>query len=470
MSRLHQKWMAPVMMAAILALLGVAGLHRAAADGPPTPLQGGEEPPEDRPCGITFDRTLEPRVVKQGDQITVRVNYDYKCAQRSRKVNIILAVADTLGADVNPRDGVSIGNNLKRGLKDFANRVNYSNGSCIGLVVFAATAMPLMPLQCGAEARDEILKRIDNNLRLKPSGAVNGLGEAIRDATQQLPVDDKTQDNLIVVFDSGAPETGSSEERIPVPTGQACEVAKRGGVEIAAVQMAWAQGRLIAYKCITQGMWTARQSDGKDLQEVWNAAAEALLYGDKMNEATYCDYFNRQLFEFIPGSASPRDPDDDDPFSGVCWTFKAATHRPGGQSIEYSMRVKDDDPGLAGQKIELGDEARLYFNFVSGANLEYFLPNPLICIYEKGKPEFCNNFPPATPSATPDMPPTVAPTVAPTQAPPTETATGPGPTDTPVGPAPTDTPEPPTTEPPTAVPTVAPQRTIYLPALENKNP
>jgi len=470
MSRLHQKWLAPVMMAAILALLGVAGLHRAAADGPPSPLQGGEEPPEERPCGITFDRTLEPRVVKQGDQITVRVNYDYKCAQRSRKVNIILAVADTLGSDVNPRDGVSILNNLKRGLKDFANRVNYSNGSCIGLVVFAATAMPLMPLQCGAAARDEILKRIDNNLRLKPSGAVNGLGEAIRDATQQLPVDDKTQDNLIVVFDSGAPETGSSEERIPVPTDQACEVAKRGGVEIAAVQMAWAQGRLIAYKCITQGMWTARQSDGKDLQEVWNAAAEALLYGDKMNEATYCDYFNRQLFEFIPGSASPRDPDDDDPFSGVCWTFKAATHRPGGQSIEYSMRVKDDDPGLAGQKIELGDEARLYFNFVSGANLEYFLPNPLICIYEKGKPEFCNNFPPATPSATPDMPPTVAPTVAPTQAPPTETATGPGPTDTPGGPAPTDTPEPPTTEPPTAVPTVAPQRTIYLPALENKNP
>ncbi len=468
MSRSHQKWMAPVLMAAILALLGFAGLNGAAASGPVAPLQGGEEPPEERPCGIVFDRTLEPRVVKQGDQITVRVNYDYKCAQRSRKVNIILAVADTLSQDVNPRDGVSILNNLKRGLKDFANRVNYSNGSCIGLIVFSTTSMPLMPLQCGAAARDEILRRIDNNLRLKPSGSVNGLGEAIRDATQQLPVDDKTQDNLIVMFDSGAPETTATEERIPVPTGQACEVAHRGGVEFAAVQMALAQSRLNSYKCITQGMWTSRQADGKDLQEVWNAAAEALLYGDKMNDASYCDYFNRQLFEFIPGSASPRDPDEDDPFSGICWNFKASTHRPGGQSIEYSMRVKDDDPGLAGQKIELGDEAVLYFNFVSGADLEYFLPNPQVCIYEKGKPEFCDNFPPAVPTATPDVP---APTETATGPRPTDTPVAPPPTDTPSVPSPTDTPEPPSTEvptqePATAVPTQAPQRSIYLPSLE----
>ncbi len=468
MSRSHQKWMAPVLMAAILALLGFAGLNGAAASGPVAPLQGGEEPPEERPCGIVFDRTLEPRVVKQGDQITVRVNYDYKCAQRSRKVNIILAVADTLSQDVNPRDGVSILNNLKRGLKDFANRVNYSNGSCIGLIVFSTTSMPLMPLQCGAAARDEILRRIDNNLRLKPSGSVNGLGEAIRDATQQLPVDDRTQDNLIVMFDSGAPETTATEERIPVPTGQACEVAHRGGVEFAAVQMALAQSRLNSYKCITQGMWTSRQADGKDLQEVWNAAAEALLYGDKMNDASYCDYFNRQLFEFIPGSASPRDPDEDDPFSGICWNFKASTHRPGGQSIEYSMRVKDDDPGLAGQKIELGDEAVLYFNFVSGADLEYFLPNPQVCIYEKGKPEFCDNFPPAVPTATPDVP---APTETATGPRPTDTPVAPPPTDTPSVPSPTDTPEPPSTEvptqePATAVPTQAPQRSIYLPSLE----
>ncbi len=466
MSRTQEKWLAPLMMVAILACLGLAGLQSVAADSPPRPLQGGEEPPEERPCGIVYDRSLEPRVVKQGDNITVRVHYDYKCASRARKVNIILAVADTLGADVNPRDGVSILGNLKRGLKDFANRVNYSNGSCIGLVVFAANAMPLMPLQCGPDARVEILNRIDNNLRLKPSGSVNGMGEAIRDSTQQLPVDNPLEDNLIVIFDSGAPETTATEERIPVPTGQACEVAHRGGVEVAAVQMAWAQGRLIAYKCITQGMWTSRQTDGKDLQEVFNAAAEALLYGDKMSETTYCDYFNRQLFEFIPGSASPRDPDEDDPFSGICWNFAANTHRPGGQAIEYTMRVKEDDPGLDEQKIELGDEAVLYFNFQSGNNMEYFLPNPVLCIYDKARPQFCDNFPPVTP----------------TTAPPTETASAPVPTDTPppatdvptatTGPAPTDTPEPPTKVPPTATPDVPPTQQpdggkIFMPALSS---
>lgn len=462
MSRTHQKWLAPVMMAAILALLGFAGLHGAAADGPPRPLQGGEEPPEERPCGIVFDRTLEPRVVKQGDQITVRVNFDYKCAQRSRKVNIILTIADSLPADFNPRDGVSILNNLKRGLKDFANRINYANGSCVGLVVFADSAMPLMPLQCGVAARDEILKRIDNNLRLKPSGGNMSLGEAIRDATQQLPVDNASEDNLIVIFDSLKPLVSGPEELIKVPPDQACKVAKKNGVEIAGVQLSGnGAGRLASYKCITQGLWTVRQPDGKDMQEVWNAAAEALLYGDKMSDISYCDYYNRQLFEFIPGSATPRDPDEDDPFSGICWNFKAAAIRPGGQAIEYVMRVKDDDPGLAGQMVELGDEALLYFNFVSGSTLEYFLPNPKVCIYEKGKPQFCDNFPPATPVPTSDLPPTEVPT----QVPPTVAPTQPAVTDTPVAPSPTDTPQTPATQAPTDVPTQTPSGHIFLPAL-----
>lgn len=462
MSRTQQKWLAPLMMAAILACLGLAGLQGAAADSPPRPLQGGEEPPEERPCGIVFDRTVEPRVVKQGDNLTVRMHYDYKCASRARKVNIILAIADTLGSDFNPRDGVSVRSNLQRGLKDFANRINYSNGSCVGLVIFASGAMPLMPLMCGAEARVEILNRIDTNIRLKATGGVNGMGEAIRDSTQQLPVDDPLADNLIVVFDSGAPETTATEERIPVPTNQACEVAHRGGVDIAAIQMARAQSRLVGYKCITQGMWTSRQDNGDDLQGLWNAAAEALLYGDKMSEVTYCDYFNRQFFEFIPGSATPRDPDEDDPFSGICWTFQANTHRPGGQYIEYTMRVKDDDPSLDEQKTPLGDEGLLYFRFASGSNLEYFVPNPDICIYDKARPQFCANFPPVTPTA----------------APPTETASAPAPTDTPQpatqvpptattsGPQPSDTPEPPATPTTTnPLPTQTPSGGIYLPAL-----
>jgi len=409
------------------------------------------------PCGLVARRTIEPRVIAEGDTLNVKVTYDYNCIGGLKRINFILVVETTISAQ-RLSDRGQLQTNLKEGLKNFVNVTNFNNGSCGGLTLVGDEYTNRVPLRCDRDGKEQLLQQIEL-ISLKPLGSSAGFGGAIRDAVGRLPTNvADAAENWLIIFDRGAPETIPGNPEPPVTRPEACTIARRSKVNVAVVGHEDSQGRMIS--CATRGFYRGSSgSKAPDLPNLFEGLADAVLRGKQANETEYLDFAYSAYFKYVEGSGKPREPDLQRG-NEISWKERAARKPPGGYTIEYQWEaVPDSAPAIT--KVSNGGASIAFVwpdNTFDDWRMDDPENNPEVCIHQKNRRQQCAAFERAlTPSPTP-----LAETPTPTTAPPTNT---PVPT---TAVPPTLTPEAPTAVPVTNTPpppSPTPVPGIYLPAL-----
>ena len=455
-------------VAGVLAAMSLAGgrpsIERSVAAAQPKPT-GSDEGPV--PCDPKVKRTVDKQIVQEGDTIRVTVEYSYACSSDTKKINFMLVVENTENLR-GPRDQRL--KNVKEGLKSFVNQVDFSNGSKVGLELYAddfSVRMPLRGESGQGNVKEDMLSQI-SRIQTKPIGNSAGAGPAIRDATGQLPIGVISPNfiNVMLIVDAGASETSKPL----INRADACNAAKDSGVIIGVVALKDAGYRM--YNCASPGWFKFSQSDeAAEVTGFFSEFSDKLLRG---MQATKDEYEDNQdaTFEYVVGSGNPRDPDLT-LGSDYVWKFTTQPGRPVSRRVMYDVKAAELGES---QVVPLSIESFLNLSFTT-SNRSVQMPNPDICIYTAEKPEFCDAFRSQLTAtaqavvATPTTGPTSAPpTAGPTDVPPTPTDVPPTPTEGPTVIVPT-LPPPPTHAPPTAtlptIPTRLPTPTIangiYLP-------
>jgi hypothetical protein len=428
-----------------------SGIDRAQQAPQPT-----EAPGERIPCNPTYDRTIEPRIVKEGDNLTVRSTYNYECGGGTRKINYFLVIenSQSMRQGAGGREALQ---NITRGARNFVNQVDYASGSQGGLVLFADVPTFRVPLIGGEEGRKALIEGLEG-ISIKPIAEASGLGAAIRDATGSLPTGVETDaHNVLIVVDAGAEEVPGSTI-VNRPT--ACNAARQAGVTVVAISFPQAQRRL--QSCASSGWFFELNSNlATNAPDIFRNITEGILRGLQMEKVIYSDFLE-DGFDYVVRSGYPRDPDYT-VLSEIFWQF-GKTVPPTGQLIEYQLAV-EEEVFTAGEPRSVSLWSNLEFGFQQGSSVPVRMPNPLVCVY-KNDPAECHQFSltltpsaPVTPSATPSaQTPTDVPTATATR---TTTATQVTPTST------QGTVEPSTTPSPTATGEIE-TRTIYLPLAERQ--
>lgn len=402
------------------------------------------------PCDPTYDRSIEPRIFKIGEETTVRASYTFKCTGEARKINYFLVIENS-GALRAGRGGREALDHVIEGAKDFVNQVDYANGSRGGLVLYAATSTIRLTLQGGDAGQMNLIQAL-HGISIEPIGDSAGAGAAIRDATGLLPTGVQTDAaNVLIIVDAGATEVSD-----PLVTRYtALNAARQAGVTVAVISFP-AAGRRMASGA--SGGWYKEVSDknGGNVEQIFADLAEGMLRGKLMENVSYSESLV-DGFELVQGSEYPRSPDFGPVYGAFGWDFGPDAPK----SVMFNVRASEDLAGT-GYPRKLTDFAEALFEYQDKTRARAYLPNPDVCVY-RDDPAECAGLPPLTPTTSANTP---APTTA-------------VPTDTPEATlAPTETLEattPAATE--TSVPTTMPTHTpvpegtsIYLPALYDKVP
>lgn len=463
-------WRLPavLLVAGTLAVVGIA-----AASPGPAPSFAQQPTPDDAlvPCNPKVDRTVDKQILKEGEEVSVRAEYNFKCSREKRRVNFIFLVENSQflrGGEPTPKpapDGTSpqVGeqlNSVRNALKQFANEVDYGNGSCGGLTLYTDNYQPLARFpQCGENGRDFLLRQM-GIITTKPTGNVSGLVSAIRDQTQVLPERTADATNVLIIVDAGAPILAEGLRLSDIET--SCKVAADAGVVRIILSLYGTGGRLAGIRnCVSPGgLYLSQDQNGKDLLGpggIMDQIAQTLIRGNQARSTEFSDRMNGFLFEYVPGTGRVDGrPSEPAMIAGseLVWTFNSEPPEVS-RIIEYKVKSGDD---WGEGKGNLSYSSELILDFGAGIPLGRVpVPNPAMCIYTTQKPDFCDQFaltltPPTTPTDTPVAPDT------PTPAPATDT---PEATDTPQA---TDTPDATETPTPTETPE-GPKGIVFLPML-----
>jgi len=401
----------------VVGLLTVVGSSATALEISPVAAQPQPASPDQNPnpiaCNPVLSRVIEPLIVEEGSELSVHVEYNFKCTGEDRKVNFFLVVEGT-GA-LRPGGKLAMLNNVKKALQNFVNQVNYRNGSQGGLTLYADDYSNRVTLRGGEDGREALLGAI-GRISPKPVGNAAGAASAVRDTTQRLPtsVEDPDATNVLLIVDAGATLLTAGQKASDLS--DACKSAHQKHVTMILVGLPAADGRMGQYGCVSSGWYRgAGASDGSDLPQIFNDIAERLLKGKQANAAEYYDHMNT-AFDYVPGSANPMEPDN---FIGTEYSWTFPPPGPGGQLIEYRVVAKEDQPE---QMTRLSIASRLVLYYLGGGDDWVDADNPQICIHRVGNPSFCDPYkvtltPPApTNTPAPDTP-------TPTESPPTQTPT-----------------------------------------------
>ncbi len=458
---------------AVLLLAGTVAVLSLASAGSGSVPSFAQEPTPDSPipCDPQVDRTVNKQILQEGDEVDVRVEYNFKCSREKRRVNFIFLVENSQflrGGEPTPKpvpDGTSpqVGeqlNSVRNALKQFANEVDFDNGSCGGLTLYTTDYQPIARFpQCGENGRDFLLRQM-GIITTKPAGNVSGLVSAIRDQTQVLP--ERTEDalNVLIIVDAGAPILAEGLRLSDIET--SCKVAANAGVLRVILSLYGTGRRLAGIKDCASPGWVFQSQDenGKDLLGpggLMDQIAQSLIRAQRVTTSEFSDRMNSYLFEYVPGSGRVDGrPSEPAMIAGseLVWTFNSEPAE-ANRIIEYKVKSGDD---WGEGKGNLSYVSELILDYGAGLNLGRVpVPNPAMCVYTTSKPDFCDTFaltltPPTTATATP---------VA------TDTSTASPPTDTPVATvtsAATDTPVATVTPVPTDTPE-GPKGVVYLPLL-----
>jgi len=417
-----------LLAAGLLLLPTVASAAPSLDDGSPAPGM---------PCGLTGHRQIDRLIVEEGEEIEVDIDYRYACSRQRRQINFFLLVEATEALRGN---GVhrSLFNNLKQAMTDFVHRVDYDHGSMGGLTFYAQDYSNRLILRGGDAGKVALLRAI-RSISVEPIGNSAGAPAAIRDATGRLPTSTQIEaTNVLIVVDAGAPV--STRPLIDYAT--ACGAAHKAGVVLIVIGLENAGSRGLG--CASPG-WgrISREKDGSDLSEIFEGLADTLISGKRAELDEYADWLD-QGFTYVPGSASPFEPDTMLRRQHV-WSFDRPAPT-GVRSIRYRIQA---ETGLGNRITPLSVESTVDLILSDGSRARVDLDNPEICVHKPGQAEFCTGHgqdPPNTPTTPPPSP---EPSTVP-----------PSPTVVPPSPEPTSTPQPAT---PTDSPRPAPNRILYLP-------
>ena len=446
MNRLAKRPLGLFALAALLACMGLLG-----GAGAPVQTVHAQAPAGTTPCDPVFERTIKPLKTEQGGTLDVEVKFDYNCAQRGSevKMNVMLVIADNIPEDFN--EVAALERNMRAGLRTFINQLPWDNGSSMGLILYDSIVQPRSPLRSGEEQR-QVMLQLASTFRVQRGRDSSGFDGAVFKAYQQLPTQVQDEINVIVAFDSGAPN---------LTIGAGCRQADRVGVIIAGIQIPAAGGRMAP--CMNHSLSSATNNNGEKLEEVFESLGKALFKGDNIDQVIITDYLDGQFVEYLAGSSQPVPGVN---VFGDDWEWEMAGGRnpPGGRSLSYQLKVKKDDPGLVPAVKPLSYGAEAFLRYASGIQVRLPLDTPEQCVSAAGKlVEQCGtwNSPTATPTPTDEPLPTDEPTETPV--PGSETAT---PTDEPA----TDTPDPPTPTPTTDLPTDTPEPATVTPEPATETP
>ncbi len=397
-------------------------------------------------CDPVLDRTIDPLIVDQGGEVDVSIRYNYRCTGQNRRVNFFLLVENTPA--LRPGGKLTLLNNLKKGLTNFVNSVDYGNGSMGGMTLYAASYQNRVTLQGGQTGRQNLLDAI-GLISTEPAGGLAGVPGAVRDAHERLP-DNAGPDttNVLLIVDAGAQIDPNGPTLSDL--GTSCKVANANTLMVL-VGLRPAQNRLAGFNCVDSGwFFYSPTEDGSDLPALFNNIAEKLIKGKLASSNEYYEALNSADFQYVVGSGVPQEPYN--PWgSEYSWSFP--NPGPAGQVIRFRAKVVTENVPVGGLMSVVADRAELCLLYKDGTQQCGPAPNPGVCIRRRGVTSDCAGY---RATLTPGMPPTTAPTGPPTA---TETAR-------PTEPLETETPtEQPTVEPSTPTPTEAVGYRLYVPAL-----
>jgi len=430
---------AAALLFAFLAL-GTAWVALHAHAGPPLPSAAdparaaAPAAPHDVPCSLEASRDTAPLVIEEQGTVDIDVAYNYSCPVGNRKVYFFLLVENSRELDRSGRSGRSLLANVRDGLADFVNQIDYGLGSQGGMILFSRTHTVRVPLPGESAGKQTLI----NAIRSFPVGAgttATGVAGAIDEAARLLQAADPDGNafRIILILQAGAPTTGAGET-----IDDACAAAKAGG---ATIGLLFVDGVTNPLEPCASPLWSRNspRADGDDIPRILSAMGTAAVTGHQALRVEYCDDLAPE-FRFVDGSGLPRPPDVT-VLDQICWTDDAPPP-PEGHVLRYRLRAAAVDGGSLGPT---SNEAEVRLVLGDGRIVERPLPLPDMCVYPEGRPDFCEPFArtltPAAPTAetpatapppeTPGEPPTDTPTAATPDDPTTATADTPSPTTSP---------------------------------------
>lgn len=435
------------------------------------------------PCDSTGSRKVSPRVVEEGQAVSVEVTYQYDCREGGTRQVDILYVIENNGMLklVGDQPGTALRDNLVTGLQDLALSIDYRNGSRFGMIWAGCNWQGIVPIGAGKDHWDGWLRQI-SAIRGQVPGGIN-FGSAMRAASGDInnlakEKPDGIPPGVMLIVDAGSPECiGVPPTQDDASVADACNAAKAEQNIVILVALAASQGRLNG--CNSRGWYFRSSSDaGQDLPAIFTQIKDQLLSGKRPQTTAYNDYLQSAYFQYQDLSGVPRDPDRVIFGTDLSWEENVSRTNPKA-SFRYTYKV-DTLPGSGGviTPITIDPGSDFMFYYSDGTSDRLLTSNETVCIYRPGQRDRdCGAFeagmtatavaaaqtataraaPIETPTPTPDAGP---PSATPTDEPPATDTPDPG-AETPTA---TDEPEPSETPTPEVDPTDPPDGfAIHLP-------
>lgn len=401
---------------------------------------------------------MSPRVVEEGQPISVEVTYQYDCREDGTRQVDLLYVVENNG-QLRAESG-KLRNNLVNALQNLALAVDYRNGSRFGMIWIGCNWQGIVPLNSGKDHYEGWLRQI-SSIRGQMPGGVN-FGSAMRAASGDLNNLAKEKPEgippgVMLIIDAGSIEcVGVPAPQDDASVGDACNAAKSEKNIVILVALQASQGRLNG--CNSRGWYFRSSSEaGNDLPGLFTQIRDQLLEGKKPQTTAYNDYLQPAYFQYQDLSGIPRDPDTVVFGTDLAWEENVSRSNPRA-SFRYTYKV-DTLQGSGGiiTPITIDPGPDLQYYYANGTSDQLLLENETVCIYRPGRrDQDCGAFESgmtatvvaghqtATARALPIDTPTTDPGSV------TETPTIEAPeTDTPTPDLPTETDEPPATDTPT---------------------
>ena len=189
MRRMRPTWL-PLVAAVVLfgMAMSVPGASAAPARLPvmqdePTPTPQILQDSSLVPCNLRGKHDLDPRIVEEGDDVTVTVDYSYNCVtQGTRQIDMVLVLEDTSALRIErDQGGQQPLVNLKDAIQRLVISVDPTNGSRIGMVKYGPNWTGAPPIGSG-EAHFQAFLNAINLVRGALGGCANP-GSALRAAS-----------------------------------------------------------------------------------------------------------------------------------------------------------------------------------------------------------------------------------------------------------------------------------------------
>lgn len=342
------------------------------------------------PCDSTGTRKVSPRVVEEGQPISVEVTYQYDCREDgTRQVDILYLIENNGQLKlVGNAPGTALKDNLVTALQDLALGIDYRNGSRFGMIWAGCNWQGIVPMNRGKDHYEGWLRQI-GAIRGQMPGGIN-FGSAMRAASGDInnlakAKPDGIPPGVMLIVDAGSPVcSGVPAPQDDAAVGDSCNAAKAEKNIVILVALQASQGRLNG--CNSRGWyWRSSSQSGQDLPAIFRQIKDQLLEGKKPQTTAYNDYLQPAYFQYQDLSGVPRDPDTVIFGTDIAWEENVSRSNPkANYRITYKVDTLQGSGGVISPvSIEPGSD--LLFYYANGSADRLLLTNETVCIYRPGQ-------------------------------------------------------------------------------------